>query len=111
MTHLPRKSSAAILAARADDAVFQHQYRTLIRCSPYAWLLDGPAWWTAKEVAAGLGVSPATIRRACERKDLRGALNHGHRVGWRIPFDGLIYWLYALQEQNHAPGHAEAPPT
>ncbi len=94
----PRKSSAVVLAALADDATFLRQYGTLIRLPEYAWLIDGPAWWTVKEVAVGLGVSPVTIRLACERKELRGALHHGHRVGWRIPFSGLIPWLYTQQE-------------
>jgi excisionase family DNA binding protein len=59
----------------------------------YAWLRD-PAkmWYTVGEVATGLGFSPNTVRRMCERGDIPGARLH---VGseWRVPRSGVIEYL------------------
>jgi hypothetical protein len=92
--------STTVLAVLAQDTVFQHQYQTLISLPEYSWLIDGPAWWTIKMVAEGMGVSPKTIWLACQRSEIAHARCHGGKAGWRIPFSSLVPWLYALHERK-----------
>jgi hypothetical protein len=86
--------SPVVINARGDDPLYQ-QYCELLSWEQYEWLRDGSAWWTVQEVAVGVGVGISTIVRLCQQGKFSGALNHGHRMGWRIPFNALIPWLYA----------------
>lgn len=74
----------------------------LARRPEFAWLTGRPAqWYTASQVAEGIGVSPITVRRICERGEIPGATYYGPSVGWRLPRSGVIEWVSRALERGH----------
>jgi Helix-turn-helix domain len=65
-----------------------------------AWVLDGPPFYTATEVADHFGVTAGGVRSLAERGEFPGALLLSARSGWRIPRSGLIAYLARLRRET-----------
>ena len=50
-------------------------------------------WWTAQEVAEGLGIGTAIVRGWCENQDIVGAVKYPGPAGWRMPRSTLLPFL------------------
>jgi hypothetical protein len=66
------------------------------------WILDtGQQWFRAVEVGEGLGLSHDVITKLAEGGAFPGAVLHDtKRVGWRIPREGVIHYLYEQRKRT-----------
>lgn len=66
------------------------------------WVLNsGQQWYRAVEVAEGLGLSHDIITKLAEEGRFPGAILHDtKRIGWRIPREGVIHYLYDQRKKT-----------
>ncbi len=65
----------------------------------YAWLVDSERpWFTVAEVSERTGVGEGGVRAWCERGLIPGAVQFGHKIGWRIPRSGLLSYFASLHK-------------
>lgn len=81
------------------------QAESALRLRPeFTWLTgDLASWRNVSDVAAGAGVTRATVNKWCEEGLIPGAIYY-EGIGWRIPRSGLIEYFANVQRRHSQAG-------